>query len=109
MSSIKVGLDVNVDGTDTPPLVKEAETEVYCGATGMDGVELDGRSEAYGLGSVGSVDLRKIAGGGESSIGMIFDSFCEESGGGCCRGCHCNAIASLFDCSFDPPIFSLVC
>lgn len=109
LNSMKVGLELNVNGTDTPVLVAEAETEVYCVAMGMEGVELDGRSEAYGLGSVGSADLRKVACGGESSTGTIFDSFCEESGAGCCRGFRCRATASLLDCSVFPPKFSLDC
>ncbi len=109
LSSIKVGLDENVKGTDTPALIAEADAEVSCVVMGIDGVAFDGRSKAYGLDRDCSVDLRKIACGGVSSMGMIFDSFFDERRGNCCRGCRCDDLASLFDCAFVPSIHSLVC
>ncbi len=87
---------MNVDGTYVPALVAEAETEVGCVVMEMNGAELDGLSEAYGLDSGCSVDLRNVARGGESSKGIIFVSFCEESGGGFCG------------CAFFPPMLSFV-
>ena len=87
---------MNVDGTCVPALVAEAETEVGCVVMEMNGVELNGLSEAYGLDSGGLMDSRNVARGGESSKGMIFVSFCEESGGGFCG------------CAFVPPVLSFV-
>ncbi len=86
---------MNVDGTCVPAVFAEAEREVGCVVKEMNGVEL-GLSEAYGLDSGGSVALRNVARGGESSKGMIFVSFCEESGGG------------FFGCAFVPPVLSFV-